>query len=267
VVVQGEARLFVNGIAIEIDGEAIAAVEPIEGSFRGTSHLEPGDVMDPKMLRVVGGTALGAAAVAVYVLSGSAWITPQDELAPVQVDAGAVWASGKPRRSKPIGQASDEELWPRDPSVQRAVLERAPAFDASVPAAIPTASDSSGARGAGEPGVAPPAPRKRYAVNVDGIRAAIGSALPEIQECYEGWIQQEPQLAGRMVIGFQIGPDDAGTGGITQLSIVDGGLGHALMEGCVMNAVQNLDFDRPDEPVTVNYPFLFSVGTDGGAPE
>ncbi|MFT3709810.1 MAG: AgmX/PglI C-terminal domain-containing protein [Archangium sp.] len=271
VVVQGEARLFVNATAIEIDGEAIVAVEPIDGSFRETSHLEPGDVMDPKTLRVVGGgAALGAAAVTIYVLSGSAWITPADELAPVQVDAGAVWTSARPKKSKPIGQASDDELWPQDPSRARASAPSAVGFDASVPAvalAPPSVGSSANGKGDGNGMAAPATPPKRYAVDVEGIRSAIGSALPDIEECYEGWVQQQPQLGGRIVIGFQIGADDAGTGSVTDISIVDGGLGHALMEGCVMNAMQDLAFERPEETVTVKYPFMFSAGPDdGGTP-
>lgn len=265
VVVQGESRLWIQNTAIETNGECVISVEPIEGAFRETRHLEPGDVMNTKMIKV-GGATLGAAALTIYVLSGSAWITAPDEMSATQVDAGAVWTSTSSRTTaKRPRPPPDFREWDSTPSAPAKTTGAPNGFDASVGLnALGSVNSNEPADGRGANGTAPVAKPKQYTLDREGISGAVRSKLPDIEECYSGWQQQQPNLAGRMVIGFQIGPNDAGVGSVQQLSVVDGGLGHALMEGCVMNAVSDLTFDRPDEPLTVNYPFLFSVEADAG---
>lgn len=262
---QGESRPWIDGTAVEVAGESVVSVEPIEGSFRETSHLEPWDLMNPKTLKVaVLGAAFTGAVVTVYVLSGTAWVTPPDERSALQVEAGTVWASTASRNSKRTALRPSQWESPDLPRAdQRIAL--AGAFDDSIPGRDPyEATGRAAGGGAGSNSIEPPAP-KHYALNREGIRDAIQSTLPHIEECYSSWVQSQPQLGGRMVIGFQIGSNDAGGGSVQQLLIVDGGLGHALMEGCVMNAVQDVMFDEPQEPLTVNYPFLFSSSeTDAG---
>lgn len=105
-----------------------------------------------------------------------------------------------------------------------------------------------------------------YKIDRDGIRAAIRSQMPEIRECYEAWLQQNPRLQGRMVVGFEISADDAGAAEVTQVSLVDGGLGQPFMEGCVLNAFQDLRFEKPPGgggKVTVNYPITFQLNDAG----
>jgi hypothetical protein len=67
-----------------------------------------------------------------------------------------------------------------------------------------------------------------------------------------------------MVVGFSIGPDDAGSGEVTRVAVIDGGLGHILMEGCVLNAVHDLRFDDPEGELTVHYPLTFSSAEEDG---
>ncbi|MFO0594027.1 MAG: AgmX/PglI C-terminal domain-containing protein [Myxococcaceae bacterium] len=269
-VIEGRAPVSVRGAWIEVDGEAVISVEPLEGSFRETGHLEPGDLMDGTRLRmVVGGTA--AAAVAVYVLSGAAWVTPPDEPVAYQVDAGAVWTATPRPLPKSVRRGSDFEQWPTDVPRPVGASERLDAGQAAVVPVLPSGvAGNAGTTGSGATtGASGPGPVKvRHPASAAGIREAMKEVMPDLRDCYDGWVRQQPQLAGRVVVGFAVGSDDAGAGSVQDLSIIDGGLGHALLEGCVLNVMQGLSFEQPDGDgkLEVHYPLVFSSGDPDGGP-
>jgi hypothetical protein len=91
--------------------------------------------------------------------------------------------------------------------------------------------------------------------------------MTDIAECYESWLKQNPKLAGHMVVGFLITPDDAGTGEVTHVELLDGGLGQPFMEGCVLNAFQDIRFSQPEGggQVLVHYPLHFESSDDADA--
>jgi hypothetical protein len=103
-----------------------------------------------------------------------------------------------------------------------------------------------------------------FGLSRDGIRGAFASQMGEVRDCYAAWLAQNPALAGTMLVGFEIAALDGGGGGVTRLEVLDGGLGHALMEGCVLNALAEVRFEEPDEPISVHYPLMFSSSNDGG---
>lgn len=260
VVISGRAPLSVDAHWIEVDGEAVIATEPLEGSFRETSHLERGDVMNPKTIRLAGGVAV-MSAVTIYVLSGSAWVTPPDEMAPVRVDAGKTWTRAPPA-SKPQVRRGDSEFeqWPTDVPRPSGVTER---VDAGRPPTAPPVEERPVAFVADATGV--PA-KPLHPVTRDGIQAAMKEVIPELRDCYDGWVQREPSLGGAIAVAFVIDVDDAGVGAVSGLSIVDGGLGHAALEGCVLNVMNDLSFEPPGSPVNVTYPFNFSPAPPDGGP-
>ncbi len=100
-----------------------------------------------------------------------------------------------------------------------------------------------------------------FAITKDGIKAAVNEGLPEIRECYEGWLQQNPALSGKMKVQFVIveipGRDRAK---VQRVEIADGGLGHIAMEGCVRNVFKNMRFEAPRGGETkVTYPLAFET--------
>ncbi len=104
-----------------------------------------------------------------------------------------------------------------------------------------------------------------FGISRDGIREAIASQLGEVRDCYSAWLEQNPSLAGTMLVSFEIAALDGGGGGVTRLEVLDGGLGQALMEGCVLNALADVRFETPDGPLNVHYPLQFSSDHgDGG---
>ena len=101
-----------------------------------------------------------------------------------------------------------------------------------------------------------------WALDRDGILGAVASAQPKIAECYDGWVQADRDLGGRLVVAFHIAadPDDPELGAIDRADVVETELEHALLEGCVLNAVSELVFEPPDDEdgLQVRMPFLFS---------
>lgn len=103
-----------------------------------------------------------------------------------------------------------------------------------------------------------------FALTRDGIKAAVTEGLPEIRECYEGWLQQNPSLSGKMKVQFNIaeipGRDRAK---VMRVEIADGGMGHIAMEGCVRNVFKNMRFEAPKGgELNVTYPLSFESKSD-----
>lgn len=98
-----------------------------------------------------------------------------------------------------------------------------------------------------------------HALTRAGIKGAVSGELPAIKQCYEGWLQQNPALAGNMKVEFTIaeipGRDRAK---IMQVVVADGGIGHLAMEGCVRNVFKGMRFEAPHGgEMRVTYPLSF----------
>lgn len=104
----------------------------------------------------------------------------------------------------------------------------------------------------------------RFAIDREGIRAAMRSAIPAVKDCYESWLPMNPGLGGRLVVTFTIDTDDAVEGRLTQIAVGDAGIGHVPLEGCILSSLSDLRFDPPlNGPINVTYPLVLS-SLDGG---
>lgn len=112
-------------------------------------------------------------------------------------------------------------------------------------------------------------PGKPWPIDRDGIRGAVQEAIPQMRECYEAWVQQNPSIGGRVVVTFTIEAIQGEEGAkVVGAKVGDQGIGHAAMEGCVVNVFEDLRFERPaDGKISVTYPVIFSNGEkDAGSP-
>ncbi|GMU62361.1 MAG: hypothetical protein AMXMBFR34_41240 [Myxococcaceae bacterium] len=184
------------------------------------------------------------------------------DVAPVE-GAGPAWAAQGPGPGEPapgtppprsaqsppagvgLSAAPDGKPMP-------ATTPPAPAYP-STPTPLPQASSDASAD-AGLP----------FQVNKDGIKSAIGQKIPELRDCYESWLEANPSLAGRIKVSFTIAEDpETGLGGVTEIGVLDGGMDHFAMQGCVMNVLKDLHFEAPTGPVKVNYPLSFATRDAG----
>ncbi len=131
-------------------------------------------------------------------------------------------------------------------------MQPSPQLAAPSPASRDTAAAATDAPAQPTP-KAPP-----HTLDREGIRGAIREKLPEMQDCYEAWLQQNPELGGTVALSFQVIAADGG-GVVQNITIVDGGVGHRAFEGCVGNVFNDLDFEEPlGGTMNVTYPVMFS---------
>ncbi|MBK8719973.1 MAG: AgmX/PglI C-terminal domain-containing protein [Deltaproteobacteria bacterium] len=113
----------------------------------------------------------------------------------------------------------------------------------------------------------PPAPAEGDApqpaeLDKDYIQARIKDDLvPLATECYESVLEDDPKLAGKMVMTFQIVGDEE-VGGVVDAAEVDPSstLRNAAMDECMRESMMSLSFEPPEGggSVSVTYPFVFA---------
>lgn len=88
------------------------------------------------------------------------------------------------------------------------------------------------------------------------IRRVIRQHLGEVKQCYEAQLKTSPNLAGRVMAHFTIGPD----GKVTESSIQESSLGSPACEKCIADAVRGWEFPKPrGGKVVVSYPFVLAA--------
>lgn len=119
----------------------------------------------------------------------------------------------------------------------------------------------SGPMNIGDAGVGP------FAVDKEGVVAALRAALPAIKECYEEWRRLDPNLHGELSVQFAIDPDfDAGVSRVADIGLkTDGSAGEAAMgsaafRGCVLASMADLPFDLTEGRVEAVFPLKFKSG-------
>lgn len=95
----------------------------------------------------------------------------------------------------------------------------------------------------------------------DGIRAV----TPYIKACFEEGLKQDPSLAGRVVVSFEIEAEE-GEGRITRGEVKEAETQSLFFEACVLREVAKARFDAPrgGGKVSVTYPFSFDPGGGWG---
>ncbi|MCP4871076.1 MAG: AgmX/PglI C-terminal domain-containing protein [Proteobacteria bacterium] len=110
--------------------------------------------------------------------------------------------------------------------------------------------------------------RTIWSVDPQGIDAAVREALPQLRECYQAWLNVDPDIGGRVLFEIVIDvPQDGeaaedGTplAAITELGIADTTVEHPMMESCALNVFSDLWFSPPDNgPVKVTYPVVLAA--------
>ena len=98
-----------------------------------------------------------------------------------------------------------------------------------------------------------------WGLDRDSIQGSIRERHQEFHRCYDAWLEVEPELAGRMKLGFTIGraTDKDSHFTVVDLDLVDSDLDHAVFEGCVLGALQDLVYEAGDGQIEINYPLVF----------
>ncbi len=74
----------------------------------------------------------------------------------------------------------------------------------------------------------------------------------------------EPELAGKLTLTFTIGMADEAdsVASVTALDVAESNLDHAVFEGCIVGALQDLTYEPSKESISVSYPLVFQAEDD-----
>ena len=103
-----------------------------------------------------------------------------------------------------------------------------------------------------------------YPVSKEGIDDAMRVFLPSIRKCYQDALKQNPEIKGKILAAFTIeknaeGSENSDIAKISDVEILESELEHEDFENCMMDNLDQLWFDPPQNgPTNVQYPFLFS---------
>lgn len=207
------------------------------------------------VIGLVGAIVLTAASL--YLLIPEPEPAAGRRLGGTEGQAKAGWTKLPPRaRSELPGAPGAGSAVKSGPPGSRSVKSMNPGapIDPNAPPASAPAPSSSGTEASGEaPSVFAPVPA--------GIRQAMQQARPALRDCYEDWLRMQPGLGGRLVTEFIIAvPEDknATLAEVKEVKLADTSIKHPMLEGCVLNVIGDLQFEVPDDDVSVAYPFQFS---------
>jgi len=94
------------------------------------------------------------------------------------------------------------------------------------------------------------------ALDKEVIRRVVRAHINEVRHCYNQGLAVDPNLKGRVVIEFLIGPVGVVTFVHVKENLVDATVGE-----CVAQAVKRWAFPKPTgSSVQVTYPFVFEPG-------
>ncbi len=104
-------------------------------------------------------------------------------------------------------------------------------------------------------------PEQKGGVQREAIRDAIKAALPEVRDCYEQALKQDPSLAGKVIVEFELETKDQ-QGTVMRGEVIGTETKSPFFEACVLQKVAGTKFPAPEGggTVTVRYPFHFDPG-------
>jgi hypothetical protein len=94
------------------------------------------------------------------------------------------------------------------------------------------------------------------ALTREEIRMVVRAKLPQIRACFEAGLAHEPELGGRVLLRFMIGPD----GKARDVVVIEDQLADPAVAACIVAALPSWQFPRPRDgsSIVISYPFAFS---------
>ena len=198
------------------------------------------------------GAVVAAVSVAALLAAGLVWMLPSGTDAPSPPHAAE---RSTPRPAAP-GRAPEAKT--PSPAVPAPGGERS---HETQPEAVPDAVRDLLVKGQGEENVPEEiinAPISVWPISKEGIQGAVEEVAPAVEACYEDALDEVPDLAGELVVTFEIVEED-GVGQVWTVDLAEDSLDDGPVSDCVLKAMNRLQFDAPDGgSLDVTYPFRFS---------
>jgi hypothetical protein len=90
----------------------------------------------------------------------------------------------------------------------------------------------------------------------DEIRLVVRAKMPQVRACFDAGLARAPDIGGRVVLRFTIGPD----GRASSIAVDEDELAEPMVAECLCDELRSWQFPRPRAgvPITIAYPFVFS---------
>ena len=190
--------------------------------------------------------------VVTTALGGEAGVTA----APASDDEAAARAAvdpavdGGPGRAVAAGGAAGAESGPRGAAGDVAVIGGGSASARSTGSGEAAPATAGAPGSSGDAGVTP-----RGRLDAQAIRDVVRSQRDQLGFCFAWQLHSHPELRGRLIMEFVIGPD----GTVTRAEVADDALGDETVSRCFANVTRRMRFPPPEGgEVTVRYPFELS---------
>lgn len=207
---------------------------------------------------------LAIGAIVLALASGAIYLGTRGHGEPARANA----AAPGPAAPQPAA-ASKSHVRRIDPAKRQDLLDAIHSAHTRAPAAPALPS---------EPGAASPSGKTaRPELPPDGdldkayIRASVQDLIPMLVDCYDKALNQNPRLAGTVVVKFTI-EGEPGIGGVVSESEIDkikSTLPDPKVRECIQDTMYSLEIDPPANggQVSVVYPFLFAPSHDEIPPD
>lgn len=96
-------------------------------------------------------------------------------------------------------------------------------------------------------------PSSLWPPTADGFRTAVEERLGDLHDCYETYLQTDPDLGGDLKISFVLAPED-GAATPTEVKISDSNLHHTVLEGCIATIFEEFRFEASGSGMAVTWP-------------
>lgn len=211
-------------------------------------------------LQAVGALAMGAAAVSVYVSSGSVevendhgTVTVDAERKAIATDAAAprLRAARKSKKSAKRHAEAAAVASRKAGRAKRDVVAKqiALALQQKAPSGALEARDESGKE------------ESFGTLDKEYIRAVVTEDLvPLVRDCYDDALSRDPDVAGKLVLNYAITGDESVGGVVESVELTeDSTIADEQMRECVTESTMSIVFDPPEGggKVIVTYPFVF----------
>jgi hypothetical protein len=125
----------------------------------------------------------------------------------------------------------------------------------------PKHPDAAPAAGGSAPGLGEKADAPLGTLSKEHIQNAMQAARPRVKACFDKALPKDPDLAGKVVIQFEIEAEDD-LGKIARGEVAESETDSPFFDACVLKSIRGLEFDAPQGggKVVVRYPFLFDPG-------
>jgi hypothetical protein len=117
--------------------------------------------------------------------------------------------------------------------------------------------DKHGAYGGGAAGGPAHAGRPRFRTDPQGLGMAIVGVTPALRDCYEGYGRlSKEKLPKKVQVNITVAadPNDPSHGIVTNAATSDQKFQHQAVEDCLKQAVSNLNFEPPANPIEAHLP-------------